>query len=138
MRSPCLLLDTFARYAGRERIIYTRITLDVNNATELWLAISNEGVGSKLKKMLGTKEILVGDEAIDAQFFIQGSPELAVQRLLSGTSLRQKLLETKSLHIELGNRRILYEKRGFEANPDKLLSLFDLLGDVADAVDRLE
>ena len=64
--------------------------------------------------------------------------EMVVQRLLSGTSLRQKLLETKSLHVELSGSRIVYQKRWFEANPEKLLSLFDLLGEFADVLNRME
>jgi hypothetical protein len=133
-----LVLDAFARHVGNERVTYTRIALNVNNASELRLTISNEGVGSKLKKMLGGKEILVGDEAIDAQYYIQGSPEMAVQRLLSSTSLRQKLLESKSLNIELNRKQIVYQKRGFEANPEKLLNLFDLMGEIASTIERLE
>jgi len=137
-RGHSLLVDTFTRGSGKSRTTYTRITLNVNNPTGLKLSISGEGVGSKLKKLLGAIEILVGDEAIDAKFFIQGSPEMAVQRLLSNTSLRQKLLDSQSLHIELTGQRIVYQKRGFEANPEKLLYLFDLLGDIGMAVERME
>jgi len=137
-RGHSLLLDTFTRRSGNSRTTYTRIVLDVNNHTELRLSISGEGVGSKLKKMLGAKEILVGDEAIDAKFFIQGNPEMAVQRLLSNTGLRQKLLDSHSLHVELTGQRIVYEKRGFEANPENLLYLFDLLGDIGMGVERIE
>jgi hypothetical protein len=133
-----LVLDTFSRGAGNNRTVYTRIGVEVNNPTELILSISGEGVGSGLKKMFGAKEILVGDEALDAKLFIQGSPEMTVQRLLSGTSLRQKLLETQYLNIELKSKQIVYQKRGFEANPDKLLFVFNLMADIAEAVDRLE
>jgi len=137
-RGHSLALDSFSRVVGKSRTTYTRIVVELANPTQLNLSISDESVGSGLKKMFGAKEILVGDEAIDAKFFIQGSPELAVQRLLSGTSLRQKLLETKSLSIELKGRQIVYQKRGFEANTERLLNLFDLLGDIAGGVERLE
>jgi hypothetical protein len=133
-----LVLDTFSCGAGNSRITYTRIVVELNNPSGLNLAISGEGVGSGLKKMFGVKEILVGDEALDAKFFIQGSPEVAVQRLLSNTSLRQKLLETQSLHVELKGQHIIYQQRRFEANPEKLLNLFDLLANIAEAVNRLE
>lgn len=136
-RGHSLALDTFSRGGGEDRTTYTRIVLGLKNPTQLTLSISEEGVGSKLKKLFGAQEILVGDEAIDAKFFIKGSPEMAVQRLLTNTSLRQKLLESKSLHIELGNR-ILYEKRGYEGNPEKLRFVFDLLVDMAEVVGRLE
>ncbi len=129
-------MNTFSRQMGRNRVTYTRIAFEVENTAELWLTISNESLGSKLKKMVGQKEISLGDEALDAEYFIQGSPEITVQRILSSTNLRQKLLDAKSVHIELKSKEIYSEKRGFEANPEKLQAMFDLLGGMADAVNR--
>ena len=131
-----MLLESVTRGYGRNRVTYTRIVFSLMNASELYLDLSTEGFGSKVKKLLGVTEIRMGDEAFDTKFFIQGGPERDVQRILSSSSLRQKLLDTKSVHIVIYGKEVSQEKRGFETNPEKLLAMFDLLGEMADVVNR--
>ena len=136
-RNRALALDTFSTQSGDSRTLYTRLALAVDNPTGLNLALSGEGLGSKLEKLVGMKDIQVGDEEFDRRFFIRGAPEMAVQRLLANSSLRQKLIETRSVNIEVKDRAVRYTRQGFESNPDTLLSLFDLLSEIAVNVERL-
>ena len=57
--------------------------------------------------------------------------------MLAG-GLRQKLLEARALNIELDGRELHFEQVGFLTNQDYLRSLFDLLSDVAAAIERAE
>jgi len=133
-----LALDTFSTQSGDSRTVYTRLALAVDNPAGLNMALSGEGLGSKLEKLVGKKDILVGDEEFDRRFFIRGTPEIAIQRLLANSSLRQKLLETRSVNIEVKDRTVRYTKQGFESNPDTLLALFDLMNELGVNVDRLD
>jgi len=133
-----MLLEMVTRGYGRSRVEFTHVNFQVNPKSEIWFSIVNRGLVTDIRKMLGSRDILIGDEAFDSRFFIQGSPEIAVQRLFSDATLRQKLVDARPTRIDMKNREVFHEKGGFERNTDKLLPLFDLLGCIASAVERLE
>jgi hypothetical protein len=132
-----LALDTFSTNTGKNRTTYTRLVVALENPAAISLSLSGEGLGSKMGKLVGMKEIQLGDAEFDSRFFVRGEPEMAVQRLLANSSLRQKLLDARSVNIEVHDRTIRYQKRGFESNPETLLSLFDLLSELSVNVERL-
>jgi len=136
-RGHSLTLDTFTRGAGKHRRIYTRIVLFVNNRDNAYLALYQESVFSKVGKFFGMQDIQVGDEDLDRKFIIKSRPEtFAVNLLLTG-GLRTKLLEARSLNIELDGRELHFEQMGVSTNQDYLRSVFDLLSDVAAAIERM-
>jgi hypothetical protein len=130
-RGHLLTLDTFT-----QRNTYTRIILSVNNPSALTLAIYDGNVLSKIGKALGKQGIQVGDDELDQRFTFKGQPETVIVGLLTSISLRQKLLEAGSLHVDVKDRELHFEQRGEESNADRLQFLFDLLGDLAEAIDR--
>lgn len=131
-----LTLDTFTRGSGKSRTTYTRIVLFVNNQATAYLALYEEGVFSKIGKFFGMQDIQIGDEELDRRFIIKSRPENFAASLLLAGGLRQKLLETRPLNIELDGRELHFEQVGVLMNVDYLRSLFDLLSDVAGAVER--
>jgi hypothetical protein len=135
-RGHALTLDTFTRRSGKSSTTYTRIRLAVNNPSALSLAIYDENVLNKLGKALGMQDIQTGDDELDRRFTFKGQPEPVIASLLTSIGLRQKLLEARSLHVEVKGQELRFEQRGAESNADKVQFLFDLLGDLAEAIDR--
>ena len=116
--------------------MYTRIRMSVNNPSALSLAIYDENVLSKLGKVLGMQDIQVGDDELDRRFTFKGKPEPVITGLLTSIGLRQKLLEARSVNVEVKGQEVCWRQRGEESNADNLQFLFDLLSDLAEAVDR--
>ena len=131
-----LTLDTFSRGTGKRRTTYTRIVVYVNNQANVYLAIYEEGVFSKIGKFFGQEGIQVGDEEIDRRFIIKCRPGTFAARLFTSISLRAKLLQARTINIEVDGRELHYEHRGTDAEPDALMFLFDLLTDLAMFVER--
>jgi len=83
------------------------------------------------------QDVQIGDEDMDRRFIIKSKPENFAASLLTAGGLRQKLLEARSLNIELDGRELHFEQIGLLTNVDYLRSVFDLLSDVAGAVERM-
>jgi len=135
-RGRSLTLDTFTRHSGKNSTTYTRIQLGTNNPCALSLAIYDENVLSKLGKALGMQDIQTGDDELDRRFTIKGQPEQVIANLFTSIGLRQKLLEARSVHVEVRGQQVYWQQRGAESNADYLQFLFDLLSDLAEAVDH--
>jgi len=135
-RGHNLTLDTFTRSSGKSSTTYTRIRLTVENPSALSLAIYDENVFSKIGKALGMQDVQVGDEDLDRRFIIRGQPEHVIASLLTSSSLRQKLPEARSVHVEVKGQELRFEQRGAESNADYAQFLFDLLSDLVEAVDH--
>ena len=136
-RAHTLALDTFSRSHGKSSTTYTRIVVFVNNRANVYLALYEEGVFSKIGKFFGSEDIQVGDEEIDRRFIIKSRPPEVAPRLLTSISLRSKLLEARSINVEMDGRELYFEQRGAETNLDYLVFLFDLLTDLAEFVERV-
>jgi hypothetical protein len=135
--SQHLTLDTYTRRTGKNSTSYTRIVLFLQQPTQLELEITNEGMFSKIGKLLGSKEIQTGDEAIDQRYIIKGQPENMIFNLLQSYDVRQKLVEAPSLNIRARGQEIYYDKRGFIKDENNLVVLFDLMTSLANGIDRL-
>jgi len=135
-RGHPLTLDTFTRSTGKNSTTYTRIQMGANNPSALSLAIYDENVLSKVGKALGMQDIQTGDDELDRRFTIKGQPEPMIASLFTSIGLRQKLLQARSVHVEVRGQQVYWQQRGAESNADHLQFLFDLLGDLAEAVDR--
>jgi hypothetical protein len=135
-RGHGLVLDTFTRSSGKSSQTYTRIVLSANNPSDLSLAIYEEGVMSKIGKALGMQDIQLGDADLDQRFIIKGRPEEAIVNLLAFGSLRQKLLDARSLNLALDGQQVHFEERGVELDIGRLQFLFDLMSDLAEAIER--
>lgn len=130
-------VDTFTRRAGKNSTTYTRIVLSLKNPSPLSLILSEQGIFDQAGKLLGAKEILIGDEAIDRRYKIKGQPEAEVTRVLAGGDLRQKLLELPSFsRIEIGPEQVWVHKVGLTRKTEDLRKLLELLKGLADEAGR--
>jgi hypothetical protein len=136
-RSHPLTLETFTRGSGKSRTTYTRIVLFVQNPANVYLALYQESVFSKIGKFFGMKDVQVGDEEIDRRFIIKSQPESFAASLATSISLRQRLLEARKLNVEVDGREVTFEQVGLLTDGEYLRFLFDLLCDLADRVERL-
>ena len=133
-----LTLDTFTRSSGKSSTTYTRIVLFVNNQANLYLAMYEETIFSKIGKFFGTQDIQIGDDEFDRRFMIKGQPEEDVTRLLNDSTLRTKIMAARSLNIEVDGRELHFEERYVNLDLDYTQSLFDLLTDIAVGVEQIE
>jgi hypothetical protein len=136
-RGRALTLDTFTRRSGEHSTTYTRIVVPVNNASSLRLELYEQGLLSEIGKLLGAQDIQTGDQELDRRFIIKGQPEDAIVRLLTSGGLYDKLLQARSLNLRVDGGQVRWEKRNVESDVDYLQSLFDLLSDLAEAVERV-
>lgn len=136
-RGHTLTLDTFTRSSGKNSTTYTRIVLSVNNTASLRLALYEENILSPLGKALGVQDIQVGDAELDRRFMIKGQPEDVIVSLLTFGGLRDKLLQARSLNLKVEGQELHFEKRGVESDVDRLQFLFDLLSELAEAIERV-
>ena len=133
-----ITLDTFTRRTGKNTHTYTRIKLFMKQPTQLELSLNTEGVFSKIGKMLGTKDIQTGDEALDQRYVIKGQPENLIFTLLQSYDLRQKLIEAPALNIRVQGQEIYYEKSGINKDENNLIALFELFTSLASGIERLQ
>jgi hypothetical protein len=129
-------LDSFTRSSGRSSTTYTRIIVYLSSAANFSLTLTEEGVFSRIGKAIGMQDVQVGDDEIDRRYTIRSQPEDAARRVLFSLGMRQRLLEAPPLHIELRGMEVIYERRGFETDPNKLTALLDLMCALADAAER--
>ena len=134
-RGHPLTLDTFTRGSGKNRTTYTRIVLFVNNAANVYLALYQESVFSKIGKFFGMQDIQIGDEEIDRRFIIKSKPESFAASPFTSISLRQQLLQARVLNVEVDGRELTFEQVGVLKEAEYLKFLFDLLSQLAEKVE---
>ncbi len=134
-------LSLYSHKRGKGQIPSTRIDLQVENPANASLrlrgpfgreyAASNKVVGD----MFGAAEARkFGD---DQQFFIRSEPLHLVTSIFHAEPLQAKLFKIQGLaNVELENQRISLEQIGVLEDVEYLHFLFDLLIDLADAVDH--
>lgn len=130
-------INTFTRRAGKNSTTYTRIVLKLKNPSPLSLILSEQNIFDQAGKLLGAKEILIGDEAIDRRYKIKGQPEAEVTRMLAGGDLRQKLLDVPSFsRIEINSEQVWVHKVGITRKTEELRKFLELLKGLADEAGR--
>jgi len=132
-----LVLDTFTRGTGKRSRTYTRAVLGVNNPIPLQLYLSEESVFDKVGKWMGSKDIQLGDEALDRRYKIKGEPEEEVGRVLASLDVRQKLSEAPSMRVEIQAGEVHAEKFGVTKKVEELEKMFGLLNALAEGVERI-
>ena len=135
-RSRPLTLDTFTRGSGKHRPTYTRIVLFMDNPANVYLALYQESVFSKIGKFFGMQDLQIGDEEVDRRFIIKSKPENFAASLFTSISLRQQFLQARVLNVEVDGRELTFEQVGVLTDAEYLKFLFDLLSEVAARVER--
>ena len=115
----------------------TRIAMTVDNPAGLRLELSEEKILGRIGKQLGMQDIQLGDTELDRRFMIKGEPAEVVGQIFMSEALRQKLLALPSLKLELNGTTLRYEKPGAEKKAERLTGLFELMAEMAAAVERV-
>lgn len=135
-RGRNLVLDTCTRGRGRYSTVYTRILVSVNNSFGLSLELYEQSALGEIAQALGAQDIQAGNASLDRRFVIKGRPEDAIVSVLAAGNLSDKLMAARSVDIRVNGREVRFEQRGTELDIRYVQFLFDLLNDLADAIER--
>lgn len=116
---------------------YTHITLSVDNQSNRSMTLWKKGLADRVFKSLGDR---IGDERFDNMFIAQGSPEGYLANVLNSPELRKTILQAHwprgSILMIRGNN-LTFEMKAREVVIGGIISLFDILCDVAEAVEKV-
>jgi hypothetical protein len=135
-RGRPLTLHTFTRGSGRHRHTYTRVHIGLENPAGIRFAVYQEGVFSAIGKLFGMQDVQIGDEELDRRFVIKSQPESFAASLVTSISLRGKLLQARSVNIEVEGGEVTHTQHGVLMDVEYLRFVFELLCEVADFVGR--
>ena len=117
---------------------YTRTAVSVDNPAGNIINLL-EG-GQFFSRVFGAKSVQIGHKSFDRRFTIQSRPENFAASVLSSAELRKRIMlaRLKPEILRLDGRELYLEKKGFnvEGSRAQFFSLFDLLCDVAEEVER--
>lgn len=134
-RGRPLLLNT-VRSMNEFQTLYTMIQVPVKNPGGNSLSLSQRNIFTEAVKRLGVPYTPTGDDEFDQRFVVLAKPENFIHTLLGSPYIRQKLLRTRKLEINLNQDDLNIRVRGFEKNIDTLHELFDLINEIADRVEK--
>lgn len=118
---------------GRPReVTYMRITVSVKNPSRSSLVVKKRGL---VGRFLESEGIQIGYEDFDRGFTIECEPEHFATRLFVFPSLRERLMQVPFVDIELEGQQLRYRRSSVLRNREKLQALFDLMSDLANAVE---
>jgi hypothetical protein len=116
--------------------LYTQIRVAVENPDENSLSLTNRNIFTEAVRRLGVPYTSIGDDEFDQRFVVLARPEELAKKLLGSPYLRQRLLRTKKLDIQLSGDYLIFRMRGFVTNIEILKELIDLIYEVADRVEK--
>jgi hypothetical protein len=145
-----ITLDLHTVSSGRNSSTFTRIRAPYVNADGFRFNVYSQTIFSRLGKLLGDQDILVGDPSFDDHFVIDGSPEDSIKRLLSNETIRQLIAAQPDVHFEVldsegwfgasfpaGVDELRFETYGVLKDEPLLKQLFDLFAVVLDELCRM-
>ncbi len=113
-------VDHYTVSTGKSSTTYTRVQAVAPGADELEIKLRKEGVVASMGKALGFGELVVGDAAFDARYFVRtNDDELARAWLQAG--VRAALMATGSEYeVVLHKGRVKAQRVGIELVPARL------------------
>lgn len=136
-RGRNVLLKNIRRTHSRRRSrTYTRLTVFLENRAGIRFALYDEDVLSGLFTALGAQDVRTGDAQVDGRFVIKSQPEAFARRLFAAPALRERLLQVKPMNLTLTGSELTFERQDILDDPAQLQSLFDLLTEVADVIEK--
>jgi hypothetical protein len=134
-RGRSLLLNT-VRSVNEFQTLYTQIYVPVENPEGNSLSLTQRNIFTKAVKRLGVPYTPTGDDEFDQRFVVLAKPDKFTRTLLGSPYLRQKILRTRKLEIQLVESNLNFRVRGFVRDIETLRELFDLINEVADRVEK--
>jgi hypothetical protein len=134
-RGRSLLLNT-TRSANEFQTLYTQIQVPVENPEGNSLSLSQRNIFTEAVKKLGVPYIPTGDDEFDQRFVVVAKPENFIRTILGSPYIRQKLLRTRKLDINLVESNLNFRVRGFVKDLETLLELIELINEIADRIEK--
>ncbi|MGI9606574.1 MAG: hypothetical protein ACR2P0_10590 [Acidimicrobiales bacterium] len=79
-------------------------------------------IGGFLKKLLGGRDVIVGDPAFDSKVIVNGPDDASISEFLTlGRRLAVLSLMEEYINVEVSNRRLQVETRNAETDPEALV-----------------
>jgi hypothetical protein len=142
-----IILDTYTVHTGKSSVTYTRMRAPFINKDGFRFNIYRKSIFSWLGRLLGVKDIEIGDSFFDEQFIIQGKPENLVQRLLMNSEIKRLIQNQPNIHFQIkddegrfaksfpeGVDELYFEALGIITDKQRLKELFDLFTSVLDGL----
>lgn len=135
-RSREVFLKNIRCTHGKKRgVIYTDLTLSLNNGANIWFGLYEQGLISEVGKALGVQDVRTGDQVVDKRFVIKSRPEDFALRLFASSSLRKRLLQVKPINLTVESNQFTFKQRSMINHRAALQFLLDLLVDMAEMVE---
>jgi hypothetical protein len=116
---------------------YTHVALSVDNQPNRDMTLWKKGFADRACKSFGDR---IGDERFDNTFIAHGNPEGFLANVLNSPELRKTILKAhwpRGATLMLRNKHLTFEMKAREVDIRGVISLFDLLCDVAEAVEAV-
>ncbi|QXM05141.1 DUF3137 domain-containing protein [Crassaminicella indica] len=128
-----IVLDTQLIATGRTRTTHTRIRARFVNISGFTFKIHKNGLFSKIGRLFGMQNILIGDSIFDDKFIIKGNDEQKVKQLFSNKKIREMINAQSGIYLEITD-----EYGGSNILENNIAELkFSVDGEIKD-VDRLK
>ena len=137
-------LYSYTTGAGKSRTTWCALSVEPRQHAGLNFEMSRQGLGTKIKEVFGTREVVVGDPAFDATWFIQtNQPEFMQAALIP--ELRQRLTNAladagrfRRAGLKLDSGTIRYSEVGSFGNEvccTRIAGLKEVMNDFADVAE---
>jgi hypothetical protein len=114
----------------------THFELGVSNPLKIRLVISNDDDVSRLRQLTGLNRLKVFRDTVALPFTTHGEPEEFLQSILNSPALNSRIEAINApFTMWLTDNQLCMDHAGYVVNEEYLLSLLDLLSNIARRVD---
>ncbi len=145
-----ITLDAYAVNTQHSHVTYTRMRAPYVNPEGFRFTIYRKGIFSDLGKLLGMRDIEVGDPEFDEAFIIKGIDEYRVRDLFANAQIRKMVQAQPQIHLEVKDSEgwfgpkfpddvdeLYFQVVGVMQDVERLKALFDLFAAVLDQLCRI-
>jgi hypothetical protein len=128
--STTVTLDSYSVSTGDDSTIsYTRIRAPFHRPDNFQFTLYRRGLLSgTLDRLLGARDIRMGDDDFDRRFLVQATDDRKVRRLFGDQDLRRLIQGQPSLRLMLRPSELHLSVKGIVRDASRLHSMFDLFG----------
>jgi len=125
------MLETFTQGSDYGIVTFTVITILLPEAVNYHFHIYYENSWDKMEKMLGEKDIQIGNKEFDSSFIIQSQTPDKINKVFTSELQRKMLYRSDLINISLSGNKIVNETSKLIKNQGELLYLSEILLEVA-------
>ncbi|MHC4777556.1 MAG: DUF3137 domain-containing protein [Planctomycetota bacterium] len=129
-----ITLDTYTVSTGKSSVTYTRMRAPYVNADGFRFKVYREGFFTKVGKLFGLQDVVVGYPEFDRDFVIQGNHDGRLRELFAHSRIRELIEAQPHIHFEVKGDEGWFGKK-FPQDVDQLV--FTVTGVIKD-IERLK